>query len=1701
MSLSEPSKSVNPCHSAKSTKQSLEQVNNSLCERESMDSPDSKVQKADDFLSMPHPSTYNQTKTGAAKQNFDFVFHASSSEKEVNFTKGRSQSNSFTDVRKKDPFAFSNKSQFFDFNESSIHVNSPSAPNQSEALINATDSDLDSDPDSVFKIKKIKRRRKRLGISLVKKNLLSDKLIRKRPSTVIQSSDSDSSIVTKTLSGDSSPREDDNEILQTNNEEVNDEDFILPLLSVHDSSNKATSQFSEKSVVVENYEKDILEKPNEIPEVAQPFHSDSKSMISLFSDHASSDENEGIQSFYNTTMFQNLNFVDLRETKREGEKIFFRNSGLLRRTDEHHHKSPGNLTTGEGTEKNEDEKSIERLDLTTASQGREKLNDPAMMDAQHVTDEDNVKESDEKLHSDNNATMFKSSICEGKNDSSGEMFKASQPPPSFVLKKEDQLKESVMMAPAKKPPTNNEILNDLSEYGIPLVENPNPFYSNAKDSTGCKEIGGTVLKVKSKSVKDLEDFPSPFLTITNWRGSMSKNFLIMSKKPMKSCENMLMSERRVRIAPVKTSPTFREAVYWLKAKSLLQKTGGKKEITTNESNKVSNFRSKKEDAGSNKQGDKPSNKSRHLSSYHLKEDIEGSCTLVEQSSHCSADSVLIGSSSTSMFKIHTTPVSKAASPEEKNAPEKSCGPSPGLTLQEKFAKGTNDAIQAEDPFVTGSKTEEIPSEAINDAAFEHESYLANDHVVEEQVPAVSEGIKSQKQCKHVANVKSDTSSKVLSSADTDNSPLASDKSEIFSLRSDQMPPEDAADSDNSKLSEISSVNNTKTPMMSSNVSLHQKLLNTQFRKELQTPIHRASTSCCIDGPSPSNSGNFKRDLDNYQQVKTVIEFNYLTIMVMELHASTREDLRPDPDFDPIEAVFYSIINNVPPDTEKTEETGVIAVSKGNQQSSSFNEFNCSCIFVEDEKSLIQRIVELVRSSDPDILIGYEIELLSWTYLIQRAYILNINLLTELSRVRYFDRKKLPSETSLLNLTMAEEKEPEIRLTGRIVINLWRLLRSEVALQSYSFENIMYHILHQRVALHSFKSLTLWWNHSSGHYRWLTVEFYLVRVKGIVKILDQLDLVGRTAELARLFGILFYEVLSRGSQFRVESMMLRLAKPRNFVAVSPSQQQRARMRAPESLPLILEPESRFYHDPVIVLDFQSLYPSIIIAYNYCFSTCLGRVDHLGENEIFEFGCTQLRVPFKDLIELEDKITIAPCGSAFVRRDVRKGLLPAMLEEILETRLMVKQSMKLHKTNKGLQRVLHSRQLGLKLIANVTYGYTAANFSGRMPSIEVGDAVVSKGRETLGKTIELVNTTEKWGSRVIYGDTDSLFVLVPGRSREDAFKIGAEIAEAVTNANPTPVKLKLEKVYQPCILQTKKRYVGYMYESPDQEKPTYDAKGIETVRRDGCPAVAKILEKCLRLLFETTDISHVKKFVCKQFSKILTGRISIQDVTFAREYRGAIGYKPGACVPALQLAQQRLLVDPRSEPRVCERVPYVVVAGPPGLPIIRLVRSPYELLADPSLKINAEYYITRVIIPPLDRCFSLLGVDIFKWYHDLPRRAHTYLPSCVSNVNKKATISQYFVTTNCVVCNQQTHAGICASCQPQSQMLAVTLCTKMSMWERKYDSCIKVCKSCCGRLHSYDCISLDCPVLYRTAQTNRDRDQIPFLRQLQENYLNF
>ncbi|XP_014636650.1 PREDICTED: DNA polymerase zeta catalytic subunit isoform X1 [Ceratotherium simum simum] len=894
----------------------------------------------------------------------------------------------------------------------------------------------------------------------------------------------------------------------------------------------------------------------------------------------------------------------------------------------------------------------------------------------------------------------------------------------------------------------------------------------------------------------------------------------------------------------------------------------------------------------------------------------------------------------------------------------------------------------------------------------------------------------------------------------------------------------------------------------SNTDTLRRVLLTQAKNQfalVNTPKKETSQ---IDGPSLNNTYGFKVSVQNLQEAKALHEIQNLTIISVELHARTRRDLEPDPEFDPICALFYCISSDTPlPDTDKTELTGVIVIDKDKTVSSQDVRYQTPLLirsgitglevtYAADEKALFQEIADIIKRYDPDILLGYEIQMHSWGYLLQRAAALSVDLCQMISRV---PDDKMENRFATERDEYGSDTMSEINIVGRITLNLWRIMRNEVALTNYTFENVSFHILHQRFPLFTLRVLSDWFDNKTDLYRWKMVDHYISRVRGNLQMLERVDLIGKTSEMARLFGIQFLHVLTRGSQYRVESMMLRIAKPMNYIAVTPSVQQRSQMRAPQCIPLIMEPESRFYSNSVLVLDFQSLYPSIVIAYNYCFSTCLGHVENLGKYDEFKFGCTSLRVPPDLLYQIRHDITVSPNGIAFVKPSVRKGVLPRMLEEILKTRLMVKQSMKAYKQDRALSRMLDARQLGLKLIANVTLGYTAANFSGRMPCIEVGDSIVHKARETLERAIKLVNDTKKWGARVVYGDTDSMFVLLKGATKEQSFKIGQEIAEAVTATNPKPVKLKFEKVYLPCVLQTKKRYVGYMYETLDQKDPVFDAKGIETVRRDSCPAVSKILERSLKLLFETRDISLIKQYVQRQCMKLLEGKASIQDFIFAKEYRGSFSYKPGSCVPALELTRKMLTYDRRSEPRVGERVPYVIIYGAPGVPLIQLVRRPVELLQDPTLRLNATYYITKQILPPLARIFSLIGIDVFNWYHELPRIQKVTSFSRSEPGGRKGTISQYFTTLHCPVCDDLTQHGICSKCRSQPQHVAVILNQEIRELERKQEQLVKICKNCTGCFDRHiPCVSLNCPVLFKLSRVNRELSKAPYLRQLLDQF---
>ncbi|KAI1501642.1 DNA polymerase family B [Biscogniauxia marginata] len=847
----------------------------------------------------------------------------------------------------------------------------------------------------------------------------------------------------------------------------------------------------------------------------------------------------------------------------------------------------------------------------------------------------------------------------------------------------------------------------------------------------------------------------------------------------------------------------------------------------------------------------------------------------------------------------------------------------------------------------------------------------------------------------------------------------------------------------------------------------------------------------IDGPTPRNRHGFK-----YSQKKRSTsvqhEAQYMSTMSLEIHVNTRGKLVPNPDEDEVQCIFWcskSDENFATGDNASIAvKSGIIVLSEDGLLAQVMKRQTTVEIIEESsELDLMVRMVEFVRTHDPDILAGYEVHGSSWGYLIERARIkYDYNLCDEFSRMKSQSFGRFGKEADRWGFNTTST----IRVTGRHMINIWRAMRGELNLLQYTMENVVWHLLHRRIPHYSWHTLTEWY--VGGKHRDLgkLLRYYLKRTRLDIEILETNELIPRTSEQARLLGVDFFSVFSRGSQFKVESIMFRIAKPENFILVSPDRKQVGSQNALECLPLVMEPQSAFYNSPLVVLDFQSLYPSIMIAYNYCYSTFLGRiVNWRGTNKM---GFTEYERQNRLLELLKDYINIAPNGIMYCKAEIRKSLLAKMLTEILETRLMVKSGMKQDKDDKTLQQLLNNRQLALKLLANVTYGYTSASFSGRMPCSEIGDSIVQTGRETLERAIAMIHSVERWKADVVYGDTDSLFIYLPGRTKDQAFDIGNEIAKTITDMNPRPVKLKFEKVYHPCVLLAKKRYVGYKYESKDQVKPDFDAKGIETVRRDGTPAEQMIEEKALKILFETADLSQVKSYFQRQCDKIMRGAVSIQDFCYARELKLGNYSEKGPPPPGALISAKKMLEDARAEPQYGERVPYVVISGAPGARLIDRCVAPEELLGNAHLQLDAEYYISKNLIPPLERIFNLVGANIRQWYDEMPKvqRIHRGDPA-QGNALAKKTLESYMKAAACLVCNSKTsknEGAICSRCRADAPASLIKLQGQLAAEERKLLDVTKICQSCAGLapLDAVPCDSKDCPVFYtRMKQAARYR----------------
>ncbi len=804
-------------------------------------------------------------------------------------------------------------------------------------------------------------------------------------------------------------------------------------------------------------------------------------------------------------------------------------------------------------------------------------------------------------------------------------------------------------------------------------------------------------------------------------------------------------------------------------------------------------------------------------------------------------------------------------------------------------------------------------------------------------------------------------------------------------------------------------------------------------------------------------------------------------------------------------VVYSEVGS-----EKEEEENRQKNTRSDDENVNRRKDEIEVVCCDSEVQLFFTVILLVRRLDPDFLVGWEVMNASIGYLVERARAIKVvpDMLTALSRVPLE-----PHDPRNDHDAYGRAHTSGIYISGRTVLNLWRICRSELKLPIYTRECVAKHCLKRRTPCFACSTKRQWY-FKGGVQLGKLLSHEVSNGCLNLDIIAGMDFVGKTAAIARILGIEFNDVLSRGSQFRVESVLLRTLKKRKMVPLSPTLKQVKGQDSPECIPLVMEPKAGFYEDPVVVLDFQSLYPSMMIAYNLCFSTILGRlmpgaregktIGKLGVLDMYPEERTIQTVSGFSEQQLANSIFVAPNGALFIHSRIREGVLPTILREVLAARLMVKRAVvDAKKEGKYVAaRNLNAKQLALKLIANVTYGYTAASFTGRMPMAELADAIVHCGRSTLESAVQLVESNDAWGAEVVYGDTDSMFVLLRGRSLSEAFKIGNEIAHAVTSANPSPVKLKLEKVYAGSVMVTKKRYAGLAYDSGPDSIPYFDGKGIEAIRRDQCPLTRKLQERCLMELFTTRDASRIKKECFKTWQRVYSGRGGIKDFIFSHQVRQH--YKNDKLLPPAAVVHARW--NRGSHVLHNQRVRYVVVCGAPNTPIREVVVAPEEIMAvGSSLRINSNYYVTKQLIPALDRVLSLAGLDVSTWEKQQQVSLVPSLPPLDFHVTRNGqggggggqnrTITQFFQSDHCRICGEISGHPVCKSCCALGIASSVGL-YRLNRYEHTGYQLLAVCQNCTGHCleqlwAANECCSQDCPVFFMRYDVAVQQDQAKYL----------
>eukprot|EP00126_Sphaerothecum_destruens_P006174 Sdes_comp19247_c1_seq1m10197 len=718
-----------------------------------------------------------------------------------------------------------------------------------------------------------------------------------------------------------------------------------------------------------------------------------------------------------------------------------------------------------------------------------------------------------------------------------------------------------------------------------------------------------------------------------------------------------------------------------------------------------------------------------------------------------------------------------------------------------------------------------------------------------------------------------------------------------------------------------------------------------------------------------------------------------------------------------------------------------------------------------ESELLHSWSDFVRIVDPDIITGYNIVNFDLPYLIERAKTLKCSMFPFLGRIKSLESK---IKTGLFSSKAYGSRETkDINMEGRVQFDVLQILQRDYKLRSYTLNSVSAHFLEEQKEDVHHSIITDLQNGNDQTRRRLAV-YCLKDAYLPLRLLDKLMCTINYMEMARVTGVPLNYLLTRGQQIKVVSQLYRRTRRDNFVV--PHYQIEGGQEQYEGA-TVIDPIRGYYDVPIATLDFSSLYPSIMMAHNLCYST-LVRPGWRGQQG-------------GGLKEGESVIK-TPCGNYFVTSRVRKGLLPGILEDLLSARKRAKADLKTE-TDPFRKAVLDGRQLALKISANSVYGFTGATV-GKLPCLEISSSVTAFGREMIDRTKSLVEeryTVQNgypFDARVIYGDTDSVMVKFGVSTVGEAMELGSEAAQYVSSYFVDPIRLEFEKVYFPYLLINKKRYAGLYWTQPEKHDKM-DCKGIETVRRDNCPLVKNLITTVLQKILIDRDVAGAIQYTKSTISDLLQNKIDIAQLVITKALTRA-GDAYAGKQAHVELAERMRKRDAGSAPSMGDRVPYVIVKKAKGSAAYEKSEDPIYVVEN-NIPIDTKYYLENQLSNPLMRIFEPILEDNAKSLLNGEHTRHISVATpTVGGIMKFAKVLK-----TCAGCRMPLGKGedgsVCVNCKHRESELYQKIQGEVNGLEEKFSRLWTQCQRCQGSLHEdVLCTSRDCPIFYMRIKVQKD-----------------